>query len=155
MDTSLSGLTPFLLLLAFAWLGAISFFFFQLNSHYKNLVKDTKNGDLKSILEKLLKSAGKNEKSIAQLEGEIRELRTRGVYHIQKVGLHRFNPFSPSVGGDQSFALAVLDDEDSGFLLTALHTRERTRVYIKDLKKGKSKIDLSEEEKKAVSDAKK
>ena len=74
--------------------------------------------------------------------------------HIQKVGLIRFNPFS-ELGGDHSFCLAILDDRDSGVVITGLHTRDRTRVYIKDIKNGQSSLELSSEEKKALASAEK
>jgi hypothetical protein len=61
----------------------------------------------------------------------------------------RFNPFS-ELGGDHSFCLALLDDRDTGVVLTGLHTRERTRFYMKDITNGKSSLELSNEEKKAL-----
>jgi hypothetical protein len=50
--------------------------------------------------------------------------------------------------------LAVLDGEDNGVVITSLHTRDRTRVYMKRVLKGKGDVELSEEEKQALSKAK-
>jgi hypothetical protein len=66
----------------------------------------------------------------------------------------RFNPFK-ELGGDHSFSLAILDSHDSGIVITSLHTRDRTRVYMKDIKKGKSESELSAEEKSALTSAEK
>lgn len=72
-----------------------------------------------------------------------------------KIGLVRFNPFSET-GGNQSFCLALLDGEDSGLVISSLHTRQTTRIYAKPVKKGKGDgYELSAEEKQAIKNAKK
>jgi hypothetical protein len=70
----------------------------------------------------------------------------------QKISIVRFNPFGDT-GGDQSFCLAVLDAYNSGYVLTSIHGRQGTRVYVKPVDYGKSKYNLSEEEKTAISQA--
>ena len=83
------------------------------------------------------------------------KLQKDNVFNIQKVGLVRFNPFSET-GGNQSFSLALLDGEDSGFVITSLHSREITRTYAKEVSKSKQEgYELSVEEKRAVKSAKK
>lgn len=72
----------------------------------------------------------------------------------QKISLVRFNPFGDT-GGDQSFSLAVLDAHDSGYVLTSIHGRQGTRVYVKPIDFGDSKYPLSDEEQQALSQAKK
>jgi hypothetical protein len=57
------------------------------------------------------------------------------------------------MGGDHSFSLALLDAHLTGFIITGLHTRERTRVYIKKIEEGKCKQDLSKEEREALKKA--
>src|SRR3990170_3597060 len=83
------------------------------------------------------------------IEKEIKRHDEEGLLHIQKIAFVRFNPFR-EMGGNHSFALALLDGKDDGFILTGLHTRERTRVYAKEIKRGKSPIELSSEESKAL-----
>jgi len=71
-------------------------------------------------------------------------------HYPQKVSLNRFNPFS-DVGGDQSFIFVMLDNTDSGVIITSLHNRNNTRIYAKQIKKGKEfDAVLSKEEKAAV-----
>jgi hypothetical protein len=48
-----------------------------------------------------------------------------------------------------------MDADDNGVVITGLHTRERTRLYLKSIKQGKSEYDLSKEEKESVEKAKK
>jgi hypothetical protein len=76
-----------------------------------------------------------------------------GQKSIHKVGIIRFNPFK-DIGGDQSFALALLDGKNSGIVISSLHTREGTRIYSKPIIKGESeKYTLTEEEKQAIKTA--
>ncbi len=72
--------------------------------------------------------------------------------NIQKIGLVRYNPFSDA-GGDQSFALALLNEQNDGIVLSSLYGREMNRVYSKPIEKGTSKYQLSDEEKQAIQNA--
>lgn len=71
---------------------------------------------------------------------------------LKHVGLVRFNPYRDT-GGDQSFALCLLDSQKDGILLTAIHAREGTRIYAKKIKQGGSEHELSEEERLALQQA--
>ena len=71
---------------------------------------------------------------------------------IQKVGVVRYNPFSDA-GGDQSFAIALLDAEGNGLVVSSLHSRTETRVFAKPVRAGRSTYSLSDEEQQAVKKA--
>lgn len=118
------------------------------------LTKGAKEKELVKILENILAEATKNTGGIEELKKQIARIDTEAVAHIQKVGLIKFNPFS-EVGGDHSFSVAILDASDTGVVLTSIHTRDRTRVYAKVIRKGKSQTELSSEEKKALAEAQK
>jgi len=66
-----------------------------------------------------------------------------------RVGLVRFNPFEDT-GGNQSFALALLDGRGDGFVISSLHARAGTRVYAKAIVHGSSETALSSEESDAL-----
>jgi hypothetical protein len=68
---------------------------------------------------------------------------------LQRVGMVRFNPFEET-GGNQSFALALLDGQGNGFVISSLHARAGTRIYGKALSGGRSETALSTEESEAV-----
>lgn len=69
---------------------------------------------------------------------------------ISKVKLVRYNPFA-EIGGDQSFILILLDNHNSGVIITSLHNRGFTRIYSKTIKNGESEsATLSKEEKTAI-----
>lgn len=64
----------------------------------------------------------------------------------------RFNPF-PDQGGNQSFAIALVNEEGDGVIVSSLYSRERTSVFAKPVKGGVSEFELTAEEKQALTDA--
>jgi hypothetical protein len=69
-----------------------------------------------------------------------------------RIGLVRFNPFEDT-GGNQSFALALLDGRGDGFVVSSLHSRNGTRIYAKAIARGAAETALSEEESAALQQA--
>ncbi len=79
----------------------------------------------------------------------IKEILTRTT---NKIGIVKYDAF-PDVGGKLSFALAMLDENNTGFVLNAIHSREGCYTYIKEIVKGESYIVLGQEEKEALRQA--
>lgn len=71
----------------------------------------------------------------------------------QKVGIVKYDAFK-EMGGKLSFSLCLLDDENNGFILTSMHTREGCYTYIKEIIKGESFVVLAAEERRALEEAK-
>ncbi|MEK7112902.1 MAG: DUF4446 family protein [Patescibacteria group bacterium] len=134
------------------WLGILTIVFFLFALFFRRLTKGVAAGDLKKILEGILLKELKNAEGVEKLNRQVDALTQEGFGHVQKVGMVRFNPFK-EIGGDHSFSLAILDGRDTGIVITGLHTRERTRIYAKVIKEGKSEFELSDEEKKALASA--
>jgi len=107
-------------------------------------------------LEKLLtEQIGKTEKLEKDLENTIKQisrLEKNSQRSFQKIGIIRFNPFK-EVGGNQSFVITLLDLNNDGFVITSHYGRDFNRVYTKEIKNGKSKYSLSNEEEKAMKQA--
>ncbi len=70
----------------------------------------------------------------------------------QKMGLVKYDAFD-QMGGKLSFCLALLDESDNGFLLNSVHSTDSSYCYIKRIVNGKSRIELSGEEEKALQKA--
>lgn len=68
---------------------------------------------------------------------------------VQRIGVVRFNPFEDT-GSNQSFALALLDKQDNGVVISSLHSRQGTRIYLKAIEAGRSETALSDEESEAL-----
>ena len=114
----------------------------------------SKNGDIYKILEKYLKETKEIEGYAKKLEIEMAKISKKMQKSIQKIGFVRYNPFGKNdTGGNQSFSIALLDQDDSGFVITSMHAREGTRVYAKPVSEGKSTNTLSDEETEAIKKA--
>lgn len=83
---------------------------------------------------------------------EIRNIYKKMEGHYQKVGIVKYDAFH-EMGGNLSFALAMLDENNSGWILNAMHSREGCYAYIKEIIKGESYIELAEEEKQCLEKA--
>ncbi|MEA3293107.1 MAG: DUF4446 family protein, partial [Patescibacteria group bacterium] len=68
------------------------------------------------------------------------------------IGIIRFNSFNDT-GGNQSFSLSLLDENNNGLVITSHFGKETNRVYAKPVKGGASDYSLSEEEKNAIKKA--
>lgn len=131
-------LFPILFTVLAVWLLALSILLYKLLKLFKTLNK--------GIEEDLSK------KGFEEVRRRLDFLEDDGKHHVQKVGLTRYNPFK-ELGGDHSFSLAILDGVNSGIVITGLHTRDRTRIYMKEVVKGKSVHELSADEKRALDEA--
>ena len=105
-------------------------------------------------LSEVLKELDEVKEKLKQTSRELTILKEKSKEFIQRIGVIRFNPFQ-EVGGDQSFSIAIMDEKDNGVLLTSLYNRGGNRIYGKSLKNGQSLYPLSDEEKKAIEEAKK
>ncbi|MEK7068421.1 MAG: DUF4446 family protein [Patescibacteria group bacterium] len=85
---------------------------------------------------------------------KVAEMRLRG--SIQGLGVVRFNPFQgDGSGGNQSFAIALLDEFGHGVVLSTLYARDRVGIYCKPIEGGKSLFETSDEERQAIEKARK
>lgn len=143
-----------ILLILLLWLVVLSFFLWRTLEHYNKLTKDVTSENLKEVLEKILENLNLSGKRINELVTRCNKIENDGLFHAQKIGLVRFNPFKDT-GGDQSFVLAILDGRDNGVVISSLHGRAGSRWYAKTIIGGKGREhDLSEEEEKAIKQAK-
>jgi hypothetical protein len=108
--------------------------------------------DLEQILIDQNRGITRINQELKQLDESLTRLYKDNRSNYQKVGFMRFNPFDDA-GGNISFALALLNAEDDGIVISSLHGREGTRVYAKSVKAGESESQLTEEEKSAIKQA--
>lgn len=111
---------------------------------------------------KLIKAAGKaksyaevaqiiaaqveeNKEKHEELEKDIGILNWERGKNIKKVGYIRYNS-TEDIGGRLSFSLIMLNEENSGIILTNIHMRESSSIYLREVKLGECEINLSEEE---------
>jgi hypothetical protein len=99
----------------------------------------------------IIRRLGRLEAELEGFEPRVRQTENMGRASLQKIGFVRFNPFQDT-GGDNSFVLVLLDSENNGVMVSSLFTREGVRVYGKAVDQGRSKHQLSHEEKAALDD---
>lgn len=132
------------------WLVLLTFLTWRTHRLSKTLFGDTKKEDLKEILQEHISRVGLVQVRLNDLEKALAEVKRKGTKHISKVGVVRFNPFDDT-GGDQSFVLAMLDEDDDGVVISSLHGRARTRMYAKPVRGGSHlEYEFSDEEKEAI-----
>ena len=139
--------------LLFSWLGFLSFLLFRAVAGYNRLTEGLTDKTLSQVLNSLLEEQTATQQERKRFLTEVKKLQEQGKHSIQKIGLIRFNPFS-DIGGDQSFVIALLDDDLNGLVMTALYARTGVRWYVKTIHGGKAgKYALSQEEEEAIKKA--
>ena len=124
----------------------------KLNGRISELTKGKDGKSLEEIMttrfgeiDKLKASNAKHTKQINAINEEL-----LSVY--KKVGIVKYDAFN-EMGGKLSFALAMLDGNDSGWIINAMHSREGCYTYVKEIVKGESYVELAEEEAEALDKA--
>jgi len=87
--------------------------------------------------------------SDVQKRRDIKRINDNLMITYQKRGIVKYDAFA-EMGGKLSFALALLDKNNSGFIINSMHSREGCYTYIKEIVKGESYILLGEEERQAL-----
>ncbi len=138
------------LIIVIIWLVFVTLSLRKLRANYLTLTQGGSKKNLDDVLSATVSDINSTKKDIAYLMARCDKIEKDEKYHIQKIGLLRFNPFKDT-GGDQSFILALVDAFDTGVVITALYSRSGTRWYSKRVARGKgTELELSEEEKKAI-----
>lgn len=83
---------------------------------------------------------------------DIREINKKIEKSYQKSGIVKYDAFN-EMGGKLSFAIAMLDSKNSGWIINAMHSREGCYTYVKEIVKGESYVELAEEEAEALDKA--
>ena len=121
----------------------------QLNVSYQMFMKGRKAesleeeiGALFDDIVSLKASTEKNRKDIKKIIENLRET-------YQRVGIVKYDAFK-EMGGKLSFSIALLNDNETGFIINSIHSSEGCYVYTKEIVNGECAITLGDEEKKAL-----
>jgi len=116
---------------------------------YKTLVEGAEQKNLEQLILD-------NTKALRQVMFELNIFRERlevveeiSEKSIQKIGLQRFNAFD-DIGGEMSYAVALLNKNNDGVIMSSIFARDEARTYCKHVNSGKSQHALSVEEQKAI-----
>ena len=125
----------------------------KLKKKYNSFMSGSTAKSLEETLLKRLEQVDDLIASNATNENNINKLFEDMKFSFNRVGLVKYDAFN-EMGGKLSFSLAMLNDNEDGFVINAMHSREGCFTYIKEIIGGNSIIVLADEEQEALKMAK-
>lgn len=124
----------------------------RLKSSYNTFMKGKDGKTLEESMKERVEEIESILKVTKQNRMEIKEINKKLDRNYQKVGIVKYDAFN-EMGGKLSFALAMLDGNNSGWVINTMHSREGCYTYVKEILKGESYVELAEEEAEALDKA--
>ena len=159
LATTLSHYAGWLLLFLLVTILAIIFILVKIwmvlngtRNKFAQLLNENSSQNVEQLLLEHLKERQELRKHIEQVDERVVSLERKIQRSKRHVGLVRFDAF-PDIGGNQSFTLAVYDDNGDGAIVSSIVGRADNKVYGKNLLNGKSDHNLTGEEQQAILDA--
>lgn len=124
----------------------------KINKLQRRLDKFTTGKDGKSLEEDISALFEDNHFLKNQVDSNRKDIRTlfkKMESAYQKMGLVKYDAFQ-QMGGQLSFCLALLDENDNGFVMNSVHSTEGCYCYTKEIKNGESALALGKEEEEAL-----
>lgn len=125
----------------------------KLRKNYSDfMTKLGKGNDINEMLQKYVKSVEEIKKENSEIEQYCKKIDEDSKQNLKKIGIVRYNAYKDT-GSDLSFALAILNDNNTGIVLNGIYGRDTSNIYAKPITEGNSKYVLSKEEKEALEKA--
>ena len=122
----------------------------KLNKKYSAFMKGATGKDLESSILTRFSEMDKMKTDIEYIFGKLNIACDMLLTTYQKMSIVKYDAFK-EMGGKLSFSLALLDENNNGFILNSVHSTDGCYTYTKEIKSGECEISLGEEEKKALS----
>lgn len=127
--------------------------FNKMNKKYKKFMTGSSGENLEGQVLARFEDIENLKTSTSKINEELSKVKENLLITYQKVGVVKYDAFK-EMGGKLSFVLALLDKNNNGILLNSVHSsREGCYTYLKEIIKGESFLELSEDEKKALQQA--
>lgn len=123
--------------------------YFKLKKRYDKFMQGKNASSLEEKIEGVFQDMKILKTNVDKNKKDIRSLFKNMESAFQKVGLVKYDAFN-QMGGQLSFSLALLDENNDGFILNSVHSSEGCYSYTKEIKQGSSSISLGEEEQEAL-----
>lgn len=120
---------------------------------YEALMSGKKGADLEKIIRVRFKEMDQVKANAKRVTKEHKEIKRSLKSCYSKLGIVKYDAFE-QMAGKLSFVIALLNEDNSGFVFNSMHSREGCFNYAKEIIKGESYIPLSDEEKEAIEKAK-
>ena len=117
-------------------------------ARFKRFLKGSDGKSLESVIANNNNNIETIQRFRTELEEYLKNVEKRLRQGARGISAVRFNPFSgDGSGGNQSFSVAIMNQEGDGIVLSSLYSREKTSVFAKPISKNKSEYELTGEEK--------
>lgn len=121
----------------------------DLKQKYEVFMQDSQGASLERLFVNKFSQVDELNQKTKEIDQKIAAIDETLLGTYQKIGIVKYDAFD--MGGKLSFALALLNDKNDGFIINSMHsTREGCYTYAKEIIKGESFIVLAEEEKQAL-----
>jgi hypothetical protein len=140
------------LLLLALWLIVLQLRVARLRRKYAALLTAPDGKDLGELLSMYVDQMRLAASKAEQLSQASERMEKQIRHSVKHLGVVRFNAYE-GLGGEQSFSVALLDDDGDGVVLSSLQGREEGRLYAKPITGWDSRYTLSVEEKQAIAEA--
>jgi len=124
----------------------------RLQRKYKKFMRGSSAESLEDAIAQLFEDNNKIKKVVNANRGDIRQIYRNMTKTFQKIGVVKYDAYK-QMGGLLSFSLALLDEENNGFILNSVHTSDGCYTYTKEIYEGKCELELGNEEKIALEKA--
>lgn len=154
------GIDPGIILIVMLLLIIVLFFLYtnvsmkynRLKSSYMSFMRGKDGKTLEESMKERFADVESILKITKQNRQDIRDMSKKLANNYQKLGIIKYDAFN-EMGGKLSFAIAMLNENNSGWIMNAMHSREGCYTYVKEIVKGESFVELSEEEAEALDKA--
>ncbi len=151
-STIVIAILAFLVILLLVWVTLISYNLGLLRRSQRILSRGKTDSSLQDILAQHFVRVDGLEDRIEHLEYNLDALHNLQLNTIQRIGLVRYDAFD-DMGGELSFALALLNEHGDGIIMSTITGRQENRTYTKQVVKGRAAIQSSAEEDAAIKQA--
>ena len=124
----------------------------KLSNSYNFFMKGKRSENLEGVIFKITEEIKKLKFEDKENKDAIRVINKNLRAAYQKFGVVKYNAFK-GMGGNLSFAFAMLDYTNTGYILNSVHSREGCFVYVKVVDRGQTEVLLGAEEKEALEQA--
>ena len=118
----------------------------------KRIFAGTKARNLEEMIVSIGNKMNRFEEKQKEIEKHLVTVDNRLNKSIRNIETIRFNPFVDA-GSNQSFAIALMNDEKNGVVMSSFYARDRMSIFAKPIINGKSEFELSSEEKEVLEKA--
>ncbi len=121
----------------------------KMKKQYKQFMSGSDGATMEEVITKRFSEIDELKENDKQQSEGIKYLQEKFKFTYQKMGMVKYDAYR-EMGGQLSFALTMLDQDNNGFLLNSVHNRDGNYCYVKEIANGIADVNLSEEEEKSL-----